>query len=139
MSSPTVLMKTAEIQAKAYKAGVGTIGGRTRWETARILDAAEAAAKGRSVAYVPPSPGPGEMATTLLGQPMGQGGGKAQGALPSYFHDAILQEACVREQLGQYLEAVRTRNLARQTKQQEAKQQVAKEEAAWSAGGDTSW
>lgn len=64
MSSPTVLMKTAELQAKAYKAGVGTIGGRTKWETARILDAAE----GRSVAYVPPSPGPGEMAMTLLGQ-----------------------------------------------------------------------
>jgi len=51
----------------------------------------------------------------------------------------VFQEACVREQLGQYLEAMRTRNLARQTKQQEAKQQVAKEEVAWLAGGDTSW
>ncbi len=138
MSSPTVLMKTAEIQAKAYQAGVGTIGGRTKWETARILDAAEAAAKGRSVAYVPPSPGLGEMATTLLSQ-AGEGGEKAQDALPSYFHDAIFQEACVREQLGQYLEAVRARDLARQTKQQAAKQQGAKQEVAWPAGGDTSW
>lgn len=142
MSSPTVLMKTAEIQAKAYKAGVGTIGGRTKWETARILDAAEAAAKGRPVAYVPPSPGPGEMALTLLGQSAGQAGegaAREQDALPPYFRDAILQEACVREQLGQYLEAVRTRDLARQPKRQEAKQQTAKEEVAWPVGGETSW
>lgn len=142
MSSPTVQMKTAEIQAKAYKAGVGTIGGRTKWETARIMDAAEAAAKGRPVAYVPPSAGPSEMAMTLLGQTAGQADDsaeKAQDALPSYFRDAILQEACVREQLGRYLEAVRTRDLARQTKRQEAEQQGAKEDGAWPAGGDTSW
>lgn len=135
LSAPSVTMATAELQAKAYRAGVGTIGGRSKWDTERIMDAAEAAARNRQVIPVQPSMAAGATTTPTAG-------GIAQAELPGYFRDPILREPCVKEQMSVYLAEVRTRSEGRLTKSAPADAPVtgpaqqAQAESGASAGAD---
>lgn len=108
LTAPGVAMTVAEFQVKAYQAGVGTIGGRTKWETERMMDAAEASLKDRQTIQTVSMP------RLPSREPISQAGlGTTHTEQPGYFRDPVLREPCVKGQMELYLTEIKMRSQIR--------------------------